>query len=191
MFGVYTFLIIVICSVIYTVISRTIDDFITYPTYIASIIALAFLANYFSEWIKSGLRHPPRYEIKGNLYIVPLIPALSIAYYCLGATVKDVYLNIHVSHSVKSSLIISLCTLGLSIALFSFRLSHRWLYGLSEIIVGVVIVNYRLSGDDSTISGHNADFYLAILTAGIYLIVRGLDNMHVAFNASMSPTIKQ
>jgi hypothetical protein len=66
-----------------------------------------------------------------------------------------------------------LVTVFAGIALFYFRLRWRSLYGITETVVGVLIASYRINT-----RGEFTELVLAVLTASIYLIVRGLDNVH-------------
>jgi hypothetical protein len=62
------------------------------------------------------------------------------------------------------------------LALFYFRLKLRSVYGFSEAAVGLVVAGHLAQDRALTIS--NTGFYFAVLTAGVYLVVRGLDNVH-------------
>ena len=56
------------------------------------------------------------------------------------------------------------------------------MYGLSEVLVGVSVAVERTTA--TTASGASpldTSFYLAMLTASVYLVVRGLDNIHQGF----------
>lgn len=60
--------------------------------------------------------------------------------------------------------------------LFAFRLKYRSVYGLSEATVGTLIAAQRFSDPSAQLT--DASFFMVFLTAGVYLVVRGLDNMH-------------
>jgi hypothetical protein len=62
--------------------------------------------------------------------------------------------------------------------LFWFRLRLRCLYGLTETIVGLAVAGIRITTVSSVETLRDPNFYLVVLTAGVYLVVRGLDNMH-------------
>jgi hypothetical protein len=74
-------------------------------------------------------------------------------------------------------------------ALFVFRLRVRSLYGMSEVIVGLTVAGHRVGFDISAGEGGNAPLFLAVLTAGVYLVVRGLDNLHYAWTSKTDPAI--
>jgi hypothetical protein len=63
---------------------------------------------------------------------------------------------------------------GIGILFFYFRLRLRSVYGLLETAAGILIGVNKFSGDTS----HSTELVIAILTASIYLVVRGLDNVY-------------
>lgn len=64
----------------------------------------------------------------------------------------------------------------IGVLFFYFRLLLRVIYGLAEVIVGIVIGTDKVLENFEQLS--SSKLYLIILTASIYLIVRGLDNIH-------------
>ena len=52
-------------------------------------------------------------------------------------------------------------------------------YGFTEVLVGATVAGYRVA----TNQGLNTELYLVVLTAGIYLVVRGLDNVQQGLKA--------
>ncbi|MDN7182231.1 hypothetical protein M0D69_30290 [Caballeronia sp. SEWSISQ10-4 2] len=64
-------------------------------------------------------------------------------------------------------------TLVASVVLFLFRLKARCVYGCSEAVAGLYAAQNVATGDI-----HGPAFFFALLTAGVYLCVRGLDNKH-------------
>jgi|SRR5882672_3771276 len=58
--------------------------------------------------------------------------------------------------------------------LFWFRLRRRGLYGTTEALLGVLIAPTKYLGHTAT----DPDVWIALLTASVYLIVRGFDNIH-------------
>lgn len=73
-----------------------------------------------------------------------------------------------------------LMTVALGGLFFGFRLKQRFLYGLIEACAGVAVGMHRVTLEHWPNAPQSPGFYLALLTAGIYLVVRGLDNMHQA-----------
>lgn len=70
-------------------------------------------------------------------------------------------------------------TLIAGILLFLFRLYYRSLYGITEVLIGLIVSGNKIS--ENGLNHLNSNFYLALLTAGVYLVVRGLDNIHIGF----------
>lgn len=66
---------------------------------------------------------------------------------------------------------------------FVFRLRLRLLYGATEAMVGAGIAAQRIGSEPGDSLPNETGFYIAILTAGVYLVVRGLDNMHQAIRS--------
>jgi len=67
-------------------------------------------------------------------------------------------------------------TVTASVLLFLFRLKARWLYGCSEAVAGFYAA-YGLA-TSTTGNQHGPAFFFGLLTAGVYLCVRGFDNVH-------------
>ncbi|MEO6024631.1 MAG: hypothetical protein ABIP64_16270 [Burkholderiales bacterium] len=65
-----------------------------------------------------------------------------------------------------------------AITLFMLRLHYRIVYGLIEVSVGALISIYRFSDTFELQKQLDPEFYFAILTAAIYVIIRGFDNIH-------------
>jgi hypothetical protein len=65
--------------------------------------------------------------------------------------------------------------------LFWFRLRHRSAYGITEALVGLYIAAQKvqqLSQAAGQTKPPGVDLAFALLTASVYLVVRGLDNVH-------------
>lgn len=67
-------------------------------------------------------------------------------------------------------------------AAFFVRLRLRCFYGISEVGVGLFVAWFQVrgGGSGSLLSG---TFLLAFITAAVYLVVRGLDNVHQGWKA--------
>jgi hypothetical protein len=90
-------------------------------------------------------------------------------------------------HSVTTKAWMVVATVSLTAvtgaAFFIFRLRQRFIYGLTEATAGIVIAAHRMNQEPGVGLPSESGFYIALLTAGIYLVVRGLDNMHQAIRA--------
>jgi hypothetical protein len=78
------------------------------------------------------------------------------------------------SSSTWFTFVVVAITLIIGAVLFFFRLHARATYGITEVVAGVLVVAYRSHYSANL----DASFFLFILTAGVYLVVRGLDNIH-------------
>lgn len=67
------------------------------------------------------------------------------------------------------------------VILFYLRLKIRCLYGSTEVLVGLLVAGTRLNNE--RFLDLNAPVLVALLTAGAYLVVRGLDNVHQGMKA--------
>ena len=184
-FSIWHFLLLApfLIAITYSAFNRTVDDYVAHSMQIALIMGVAALLNIAYTWIKIRQLKPP-FPIGTALVSLIAIAIISPAYYSIAVAIKDIYIFLLSPESGRTPtvFITVIMTLGLGVGLFVFRLKARTYYGLTEIMVGVTVAVYRVTAtpNDGLIS--NADLYLAVLTAGIYLVVRGLDNMHQGLN---------
>lgn len=68
------------------------------------------------------------------------------------------------------------CVAG--VTLFWFRLHMRACYGAVEVLVGVYVALSQVQSAAPGVALTERSVLLALLTAGVYLVVRGLDNVH-------------
>ncbi len=106
-------------------------------------------------------------------------------YYSLGVVVYDLaHWTFQPSVSTWDRVFGCLLALVFGVLLFSFRFHYRTFYGLTEAIVGLAIAYSKvrqISGREALLS---FDAGLGLLTASVYLIVRGFDNMFEGVNGS-------
>lgn len=62
---------------------------------------------------------------------------------------------------------------------YYFRLKHRALYGVFEVLFSLLFIVHLISNYFENILGIS-NFLIGIATAGIYIIVRGMDNIQAA-----------
>jgi hypothetical protein len=164
--------------------SRTPHDILLYSGLIAAGLA-ALLA--VSRIRKGELRlsrlqnlHPPTLRSLGVAILFLGGMCLGgIVLYSTGVLLTDIALSLYTTATVtKTRAIITFTSITFfaGSGLFYFRLRYRALYGLTEAIVGLTAAaRFASTMDPRT---RDAGFYLATLTAGVYLVVRGLDNIH-------------
>lgn len=68
--------------------------------------------------------------------------------------------------------------LAVGCVLFFLRLHWRGVYGLLEVVIGIGIAAHKLPSQDLASMSAAGDVLLAFLTAGVFLVVRGLDNIY-------------
>lgn len=166
-------------AIIYSTFNRTLDDYVSNSILIVVIIESAVLLNIAYGWITLGQLKPP---VSIGAVVASFMAAVIIApiYYSAAVAVRDLYIFLLSPESGRTPtvFITVIMTLGLGIGLFIFRLKARAYYGLTEIMVGVTVAVYRVTTTPGSNLISSTDLYLAVLTAGIYLVVRGLDNVH-------------
>lgn len=171
------FYIVIAAAAVYAIATRTLEDFLRYPAQISALLLPGAASLLVMGWANSrGQFH----FVRALLRILLLLAFTGFTYYCLGVVVKDLYAWLpRPSYGKPISLFLAGVATGVvGLALFLFRLRFRFVYGLSEVLVGVLVAVHRLTGESSQPGSTSAALYLAILTAGVYLVVRGLDNMH-------------
>lgn len=119
------------------------------------------------------------------------IVGMGFCYYTVGAAIRNLYLYLVSPDSgqVPTVLATTACTLAAGTILFVFRLKKRLLYGITEVMVGIAVASYRVTSNVNNGYLH-PEFYLAVLTAGVYLVVRGMDNVHQALKSSEAGAAK-
>ena len=94
----------------------------------------------------------------------------------LGRWALQVRLGSSLSWSgVFAAIVAMLGVVVISGLLFWFRLRRRSFYGVTEALIGLMMSAVKVNEPHDSLG---PGFLLAILTASVYLIVRGLDNVH-------------
>lgn len=169
-----------IIIITYCIKARTWEEIFKYSTYVAAVLAslaLILLAyNIISSWGKN--KSDWRSSFLLVLVFAVGICVGAITYYSIFVAIKDFALwIISPSLSKTSAAILSvIVTLTIGLLLFYFRLKARAIYGLTEATVGLIVSVQRVIHEPEQII--TPEFYFAILTAAIYLFVRGVDNIH-------------
>ena len=173
---------LVFASLIHAVQTRTLDDFVKYSLYIAIPIAAVAAPVIAWEWRKAGYPALGVSELLAVPFALVGLLLVGAFYYAIAASLSDLYKWLQ-SPSLSRGGAIALAigaTLILGAGLFLFRLKLRAIYGVTEATVGLAVAAHRVSIESSA-AAQDPAFYLALLTAGVYLVVRGLDNVHQGF----------
>lgn len=170
---------LLIVSVIHAVQTRTLDDFVRYALYIATPIAVAALCVGMWEWRKAGYPALGVVEVALVPFGAIVLLLVGASYYAIAASLRDLYVWLQSPSLTRTGAVAVAigATLCLGAILFYFRLKLRSIYGVTEATVGLAVSAHRVSIESST-AAQDPAFYLALLTAGVYLVVRGLDNVH-------------
>lgn len=160
----------------YSIATRTLDDYVTYVTGLTAFWQL------FLSYLSMRLAHLERREIRApdfKMFVYFLIRAVPFAVitYAIGVCLKDLYIWLA---ATQYTVIVVGATLVIGFYLFAFRRDLRFLYGVSEVLVGLLVSAYRYAPQTSL---WQFDVFLPFLTAGVYLVVRGFDNIHQGLNS--------
>ena len=74
-------------------------------------------------------------------------------------------------------------TLSAGLILFAIRLHVRTVYGVTEVTVGLVVALWQVLNASPDKPLLEFGTLIGLLTAGVYLVVRGLDNVYVGWKA--------
>lgn len=103
--------------------------------------------------------------------------ALSVVIVSFGFGLVHVYQFIPIAPSSKVIFTIALGSLVLGLGCYLIRRSFRMTWGATEIVVGLLIVLYRTNNRSGSTSLMDVEYFIAFVTAGLYLMVRGFDNL--------------
>lgn len=167
---------------VYEVATRPLSDFLGYPKYFALFFSVTMFSSMRSNssldaMLSSASLGGKFFRLVGSFVLFPIF--LGLMMYLIGISVIDSYnyLVNGIDHLYYKTGGIAIFTLLLGLLFFWFRVNYRFYYGLSEILCGMVIASYKgfplLVGSMNV----NPDFLFAMLTAGVYLVVRGCDNV--------------
>ena len=180
-------------SIIYAARSRTWNDYLHNSVIIVSITIVIFLlSGLVAKKFKLKFEKPT----KGDLIMIipPIIGLILIGpfYYSFGVAIKDFYLWLQSPKAPQdwAMLITIVATLSIGYFVFQFRLRARILYGMTEAGIGVLIAVHKVSSEFLTQKA-DTNFYIAFLTASIYLIVRGFDNIDQGYKSSSEKSFRR
>lgn len=174
-----TILIFNISSIIYSIKNRTFDDILKYSAYIASITLLTIFLLALIFWYKSQFRKIDSQAIKILIFSPFFSVLVGFLQYCYSVSAKDLFIWLQTAILTEAGIIflVVLTTLIFGLIFFYFRLKFRGIYGFTEIVLGLTIAANRVL-EENEIPNESPEFYLAFISAAIYLVVRGLDNIH-------------
>lgn len=177
----------------HVVISRTATDILINSVRTGAVFFVVIALVTGAEWYFEK----PRKSIFRREALTDVIPLTFMAaicgvgFYIIGASMKDLALWVPegldmlsgpISWSSAPTVAIAVCIpLIIGGVLFSVRHYMQSLYGVTETLMGVVVFMSSLSAKRVGVKVTNPAFALVTLTASIYLVVRGLDNVFVGW----------
>ena len=169
--------VVLVFAFVNTVRTRTLGDFLQYTAVVYFSVAVFVGATFLIDRSPSTRSRREQLSEVGTFLLG--LALISPVFYSAGALLKDLYVWIQSPSLSRTQAVAAgaVITAALGSALFYFRLRLRSVYGASEALVGVLVATHRIATESDAAVKEPA-FYLAILTAGVYLVVRGLDNMH-------------
>lgn len=120
----------------------------------------------------------------GSCLASALLLCMAVGVYVAGMALLTAYTAISSSPFLAKPFALMLTggvTIGAGALFFYFRLRQRLLYGVTELVMGAVVSAYNMSLQKEIGFPTNTGFYFAFLTAGVYLCVRGMDNIHQGY----------
>jgi len=176
----------------YAIYTRTVTDFLRVPL-TASLVMTTVLLTLSSPSLTLPKNFTTMWSCLkqiGATWIFSV--AVSLLLFGIGVSLIDAFQSGSgaITYNGKFSLAIGIITLFLGSAFFWARAKWRVTYGISEAFFGVAIASHRAYGEPSFWTNDSFSFYAAILTAGIYLVVRGLDNVNQGCSLPGDPLLR-
>jgi hypothetical protein len=172
--------VLLLLTCVYAVLNRTLYDLLVYPALIAAVTVFAGHGMLMSHWVIGGARPLNRKMMAALfLYVPGGAIGCGIIYYAGWVALKDGYfwLQTVVPPRAFAYVVTPPAVLIVGYVLFSFRAHARFFYGLTEALVGVSVAILRVPAAGGDPFAWDSTIYLAMLTAGVFLVVRGFDNM--------------
>ncbi len=179
--GRLIFTVLLIYCIGHTLYTRKFSDVLDFAIIYPGIIGV------FIFLIVSAYRHlvgKVKFELvdflAGLIFAMPIMTlAISIGLYSSFIAGKDLlFWSLDPTTLSWRAAVAAAMVLAIGGSLFLFRLRFRCLYGMSEAAAGVAVALQRVMSARSTSDILSADVLFILLTASIYLIVRGFDNIH-------------
>ena len=164
-------------SMAYAWYARSQDDIVTYTMVIGTVTAL------FLAWASYGMPVEEdkafdrgEWIVNSVLKSIGIIPMAGFMYYSIFVALSDLALfSFRLSSENANIVAPAVLATGFGILLYIVRVKQRFFYGVGEVSLGIVIAVSR--AQHLTM---NDELILAFLTASVFLIVRGFDNIDAA-----------
>ena len=170
----------------YTINNRQLEDY----KYIVLILGVISSALVVSQVYQNNKLETLATLLGISLFLILLAPFTGMMFYSIFVCFYDAAIYLYkISNEYWRIILPAIFSLAAGYSLFLFRQKKRVLYGFSEVMVGVmvgVLHGQRVLAGQSGLG--SPDFYIAVLTASIYLIVRGFDNMSLGLKSMKEKT---
>ena len=177
--------------VLYTIFHRTPEEFLVESFPIAAFVTFISYNFFVMRWILFGLP-----KISVHLFLLPVlylpvvIVITTLGYYGVWVALRDSYVWIQYQSPPRIFFITltGILVIVVGYALFLFRLHVRFFFGLGEALIGLLIALRNIPTNADPVMW-SSQVFLVILTAGVFLVVRGFDNMHTGFKSESRDSI--
>jgi len=176
---------LILGAVLYAIFHRTPQEFLEESFPIAAFLAVISYGFFAMRWFLFGL---PKVSI--HLFLLPLLylPILvvltTVVYYGVWVALRDSYVWVEHQSPPRGVFVTFIGALVVVVGylLFLFRLHARFFFGLSEAVAGLLVALRNIPENADPILW-SSQIFIVMLTAGVFLIVRGFDNMHTGLKS--------
>ena len=171
---------LILVALFYTILHRTPNEYFEESFPIAAFLAIISYGFFAMRWSFFG---QPKFRIHLFLLLALYLPLAIIAatavYYGIWVAFQDGYVWVERQSPPRELFVVFIVVVvvGLGYALFLFRLHVRFFFGLTEAVTGLVIALRNIPENADPVLW-SSQIFIVIFTAGIFLIVRGFDNMY-------------
>jgi hypothetical protein len=165
-----TFSVVAGGAVWYTALNRTPAQFLDALPWIGVIFAVLLLKMVAEKRVSLVSLNLTPVNLFGLEYLLVIVGG-GVIFYSIGVTAIDGAIALS---KAKSTYLVIPGTLMAGGMLFLFRYFLRALYGVTEILVGLQVATHNF---ETNAANPATSVLLAVLAGGVYLVVRGLDNV--------------
>lgn len=178
-------------AVLYAIFHRTAQEFLDESFPIAAFLAIISYGFFVMRWSIFGLpKVSIHFFLLPVLYLPVVIGVATVVYYGIGVAFRDGYVWLQHQSPPRALyvMLVGILVVVIGYALFLFRLHARFFFGLTEALVGMLIALRNVPANADPVFW-SSDIFVVMLTAGVFLIVRGFDNMHTGLKSEPGDAI--
>jgi hypothetical protein len=160
--------------------THPLDDMIDVAQNVTIVILVALAVATVVRWWLGRTKPGMAWYAVAFIAVPMFIFLLSMQFYVLIVSILDLFHWVQSPNLSRAAMLFRGAAIALTLGtiLFIIRIKFRSVYGLTEIVAGMVIAADRVANQSLATGAADMTFYFAVLTAGVYLVVRGLDNVH-------------